>query len=182
MECREEGDERRNGKQQCNNVSSLAESVVKKQRQNTEEKWYHLISTPYMLSVWLPCQRTSNCLALYIVKQLQQGKEEQYTWCRAETKKTRNKMMRDEFYTFYLTKKRRSKTMKDEFFASYLKKNSTPLQSRLINYYQNEERDANVNDYPSIHMILRQSSGGIMMDNKMIIIFNIERIGCITPY
>ena len=47
----EEDDERRNGKQQCDNVSSLAESVVKKQRENTEENWYHLISTPYTLSV-----------------------------------------------------------------------------------------------------------------------------------
>ena len=35
---------------------------------------------------------------------------ELYMWCRAETKETR------------------SKTMKDEFFASYLKKNSTPLK------------------------------------------------------
>ena len=50
--------------------------------------------------------------------------------------------------------------MKDEFFASYLKKkNSTPLQSRLINYYQDEERNANVDDYPSVHTTLRQSFG-----------------------
>ena len=47
----EEDDEGRNGKQQCDNVSFPAESVVKKQRENTEEKWYHLISTPYTPSV-----------------------------------------------------------------------------------------------------------------------------------
>ena len=51
MKYREEDDERRNGKQQYDNVLSPAESVVKKQRKNTEEKWNHLISTPYMLSV-----------------------------------------------------------------------------------------------------------------------------------
>ena len=49
--------------------------------------------------------------------------------------------------------------MKDEFFASYLKKNSTPLQSRLINYYQDEERNTNVDDYPSVHTTLQQSLG-----------------------
>ena len=48
---------------------------------------------------------------------------------------------------------------KMNFFASYLKKNSTPLQSTLINYYQDEERNANVDDYPSVHTILWQSFG-----------------------
>ena len=52
----------------------------------------------------------------------------QYTWCRAETKMTRNKMMKDDFYASYLTKKTRNNTTKDEFFVSYLKKNSTPLK------------------------------------------------------
>ena len=33
----EEDDEGRNGKQQCDNVLLLAESVVKKQRESTEE-------------------------------------------------------------------------------------------------------------------------------------------------
>ena len=32
-------------------------------------------------------------------------KIEQYTWCRAETKKTRSRMMKDEFYASYLKKK-----------------------------------------------------------------------------
>ena len=45
--------------------------------------------------------------------------------------------------------------MKDKFFASYLKRKSRiPLQYRLINYYQDEERDVNVDDYPSVHMTL----------------------------
>ena len=69
-------------------------------------------------------------------------------------------MMKDDFYTSYLTKKTRSKMIKDEFFASYLKKkNITPLKSRLTNYYRDEERNANVDDYPSVHMALWQSSG-----------------------
>ena len=47
--------------------------------------------------------------------------------------------------------------MKDEFFASYLKKkNSTPLKNRLTDYYQNEERNANADNYPSVHMTLQQ--------------------------
>ena len=50
--------------------------------------------------------------------------------------------------------------MKDEFFASYLqKKNSTPLKNRLTDYYQDEERNDNVDDYPSVHTTWQQSSG-----------------------
>ena len=37
MQHGEEDDERRNGKQHCGNLSFLADSMVKKQRENTEE-------------------------------------------------------------------------------------------------------------------------------------------------
>ena len=112
--------------------------------------WYHLTCTPYMLNIWLPCQRTSNCLTLSIVKQLQQRKEEQYPWCRAETEQytwcraetEQHPWCRaeteqytwcravTELYTWYRAeaRKTRSKMMKDEFYASYLKKNSTLLK------------------------------------------------------
>ena len=39
------------------------------------------------------------------------------------------------------------------------KEASTPLRSRLIDYYQDKEGNANVDDYPSVHMTLQQSSG-----------------------
>ena len=70
-------------------------------------------------------------------------------------------MMKDEFYTSCLTQERRSKTMKDEFYTSYLKKkNSTPTEKvELIDYHQDEERNDNVDDYPSVHTTLQQSSG-----------------------
>ena len=64
-------------------------------------------------------------------------------------------MMKDEFSASYLTKKTRSKTTKDEFSASYMKKKTVPpKESRLIDYYQDEERNANVDDYPSVHTTL----------------------------
>ena len=39
------------------------------------------------------------------------------------------------------------------------KKTVPPLKSRLIDYYQDEERNANVDDYPSVHMTLQLSFG-----------------------
>ena len=35
-----------------------------------------------------------------------QAETEQYTWYRAETEKTKNEAMKDEFYAFYLTVKK----------------------------------------------------------------------------
>ena len=59
-----------------------------------------------------------------------------------------------------MTKKTRSKMMKDEFSASYMKKKTEPpLKNRLIDYYHDEERNSNVDDYPSVYMTLQQSSG-----------------------
>ena len=61
-------------------------------------------------------------------------------------------MMKDEFCASYLTRKTRSKTTKDEFYVFYLKKKMVPsLKSRLIDYYQDEERNANVDDCPIVH-------------------------------
>ena len=82
--------------------------------------------------------------------------------CGAELKQRRqeNKMMMDEFSASCLTKKTRSNMMKDEFSASYMKKKIVPLlKSRLIDYYQDEERNAIVDDYPNVHTTLWQSSG-----------------------
>ena len=66
----EEDDERRNGKHQCDNVSYLAESVVKKQRENTEENGT-------AQSLCHTCQACNyhtgghpNCLTVYVVKGL----------------------------------------------------------------------------------------------------------------
>ena len=75
----------------------------------------------------------------------------------AELKERRqeNKMMKDEFSASYLTKKTRSKKIKDECSSSCMKKKTVPLlKSRLIDYCQDEERNANVDDYPSVHMTL----------------------------
>ena len=60
--------------------------------------------------------------------------------------------MKDEFCASYLTRKTRSKMAKDEFYAFYLKKKMVPpQQSRSIDYYQDEERNTNVYDCPSVH-------------------------------
>ena len=58
--------------------------------EETKEKhrnWYCIISIPYMPSVWPSYWRTSNCLAVYVVKRLQRNNEKQYLWCKAETRK-----------------------------------------------------------------------------------------------
>ena len=39
------------------------------------------------------------------------------------------------------------------------KEDSTPLKGRLIDYYQDEEMNAIVDDYPSVHTTLQQSFG-----------------------
>ena len=45
--------------------------------------------------------------------------------------------------------------MKDKFSASYMKKKTVPLlKSKFIDYYQDEERNANIDDYPSAHTTL----------------------------
>ena len=67
----EEDDERRNGKQQCDNMSFLAESVVKKQRENTEENG----TTSPLHHTCKACdyhtREHPNCLRVYVVKKLQ---------------------------------------------------------------------------------------------------------------
>ena len=83
----EEDDEGRHGKQQCDNVSFPVESVVKKQRENTEE-----IGTTSSLHHTCqacdhPTGRHPNCLSVYVVKKLQGNNKKQYLWCRAETRK-----------------------------------------------------------------------------------------------
>ena len=83
----EEDDEGRKGKQQCDNVLLLAESVVKKQRENTDE-----IGTASSLHhTHQACDHHTgghhNYLAVYIVKKLQKKQQKQYPWCRAETRK-----------------------------------------------------------------------------------------------
>ena len=63
----EEDDEGRNGKQQCDNVLLLAESVVKKQRENTEE----IGTTSSLHHTCQVCDHHTgghpNCLAVYIM-------------------------------------------------------------------------------------------------------------------
>ena len=69
---------------------------------------------------------------------------------------------------------------KDEFYAFYLKKNMVPPQQvESIDYYQDEERNANIDDCPIAHRHYDSHLGnndGEQDDNK------IKRIGCITPY
>ena len=51
MKSGEEDNERRNGKQQCGNVSVLAESVVKRQKEDKEEKK----TPPYLCTIHAKC-------------------------------------------------------------------------------------------------------------------------------
>ena len=121
----EEDNEERNGKQQCDNVSFLAESVVKKWREKTEEKWYHLTSMPYMPNVWLSYQRTSK-LPCSICSKKAARKKISIHGAELEQRREENKMMKDEFSASYLMKKTRSQMPKDEFSASYMKKKIVP--------------------------------------------------------
>ena len=80
-EVNKNGDERKHG----DNVSFPAESMVKKQRENTEENWYHLISTPYMPSMLPSYWRTSKLpRSIHSEKAVKKNKK-QHLWWRAET-------------------------------------------------------------------------------------------------
>ena len=66
----EEDDRRRNGKQQCDNVLFLAESMVKKQNENTEENG---TASPLHHTCQVCDYHTTghpNCLTVYAVKKL----------------------------------------------------------------------------------------------------------------
>ena len=86
---------------------------------------------------------------------------EQYTLWRAEKQRRQeNKMTKDEVLCFLSNKDDKKQDNERIIFCFlYEKEDSTPLKSRLIDYYQDEERSANVDDYPSVHMTLQQSSG-----------------------
>ena len=245
----EEDDEGRNGKQQCDNVSFPAESMVKKQRENTEE-----IGTAS--SLHHTCQACDHhtgghpkCLPVYVVKKLQRNNKKsvsmvqswnkkmvppnlyaihakcvtiilediqiasQYLqWksckvenvnsiCGAELKQNsihgaelklnsihgaelkqnsihgselkqnsihgaelkqggqEYKMIKDEFSASYLTKRRGARWQKMSFLFPIWKRRQYPTKNRVIDCYQDEERNANVDDYSSVHMTLWQSSG-----------------------
>ena len=45
------------------------------------------------------------------------------------------------------------------FSASYMKRRQNPTKNGLIDYYHDEERNANVDDYLGVHTTLQQSSG-----------------------
>ena len=80
----EEDDEGRIEDQQCGSMLSPAESLVMKQRENTEE-------TGTMSSLHHTCQACDhhmgahpNCLTVYVQKK---KTKKQYLWCKAETRK-----------------------------------------------------------------------------------------------
>ena len=45
------------------------------------------------------------------------------------------------------------------FLLPIWKRRQYPTKSRLIDYYQDEERNANVDDYPSVHMTPQETFG-----------------------
>ena len=70
MKLGEEDNEGRNGKQQCDNVSYPAESIVKKQRENTEENGINSSLHHTCQACDYHTRGHANCLAVYVMKKL----------------------------------------------------------------------------------------------------------------
>ena len=164
---------------------------------NAEEKRYHLTSTPYMPNVWLAYWGTSKLphsicskkaarkkiRTLSVVQSWNRTVSVMQSWnstvymvqsWNKEDKKI--KMMKDEFSASYLTKKTRSKMTKDEFYAFYLKKKDGTPTKKMINWLLSgwgEECQCRwLHQCPHNTTIV---IWGIMIKNKMIIIFSIKR-------
>ena len=93
-----------------------------------------------------------------------------------EQRRQENKMKKDEFCAFYLTRKTQSQMTKDEFYAFYLKKEEWYPHNKVdqLTIIKMKRRNANINDCP-VSTDTKTLAWGIMMENKMIIIFNIKK-------